>query len=162
MTHYEKPPIYCDMRARKSWLGLPALRLLIAGVYFMLGLSCKKTCEPEATHDYEIAQPSRLDRRLIARDSRRPVPAARDFSALRALMPGGASASEALSRNQFLERCTKLSAMGRLQIYNFKYYRNDFCRMSAVQHLGETLGANTSNTPPSAKINGAQERVIPP
>jgi len=36
-------------------------------------------------------------------------------------------------RERFLERCAKLSIMGRLRVYDFQYYRWEFWRLGAMK-----------------------------
>ena len=85
--------------------------------------------EPEVVWLYPV-RPVRRDLRLQrARKARIKKNNHRDTSHFRQFKPGGRS----LSRTQFLERCTKLSHMGRFQIYDWLYYRWEFWRYHAIK-----------------------------
>ena len=52
--------------------------------------------------------------------------------------------------------------MGRLQIYNFHYYRNEFRRVRAVEHLSTAVHPGLQALLETAAMIGARERTIPP
>lgn len=119
----------------KTWLDMPALQMLLSGVYFLLGLSGVRVVKVVETHDVPVCAASRVVRRKLSFQQRKGA-VSRGISVLRPLMTGGTSGSRVLTRTQFLERCTRLSAMGRLQIYNFQYYRWEFWRKGALKTRG--------------------------
>jgi len=67
-------------------------------------------------------------------------PPARDLEALMGFVPN--AAGDPLSLNQYRERFTRLSSMGRFQIYNWLYYRYEFWRLGAIARLN-ALGVFT-------------------
>ena len=64
---------------------------------------------------------------MASRKAKRAFPVSRNTSALRAFLPRG------LSQTQFLERATKLSVLGRFQIYDFLYYRWEFWKAGPLK-----------------------------
>lgn len=109
-----------------------AIRFLLAGVYFLLGVSRGRTCEVQPV---KTRRPVNRSCRLrCERDARLLKNNYRSTSHLRQFLPRG------LSRNQFNERCIRLSHMGRFQIYDWLYYRWEFWRIGAVaKRCGSTL-----------------------
>jgi hypothetical protein len=103
---------------------LDILRLLLAGLYFLLGSPHR--------HGHRISRArirrplNRTQRHDKLRDQRLNRTNNRSLYPLRKFMAKG------LTPNQFNERCTRLSHMGRFQIYDWRYYRWEFWRPGAI------------------------------
>ncbi len=166
MTYCDRSLIYSETprreKRRESWLDLPVIQLLLASLYFILGFHRYEAATPSIYTGGAPETPSRSNRRKHAYAQRKAAFPARNLSPLRALMPGGTSGSLTLSRAQFLERCTKLSAMGRFQIYGFHYYRDAFRRVSLVRHIGRKTQNYGAKTHSFASALVLCEHKIPP
>ncbi len=100
---------------------LAALRLWLSCVYPSLRgpISEASSAVPYIRNRHQV--------HMASRGGRRAFPVSRNTSALRAFLPRG------LSHTQFLERASKLSFMGRFQIYDFLNYRWEFWKAGALK-----------------------------
>lgn len=131
----------------------------------MLGLGRSDQTQIDETYLPIVNILSRPDRRMAAHAQIKTVNA-RDLTQLRAFLPCGAKASYDLSRTQFLERCTRISVMGRLQIYDFHYYRRIFHAKSQLRrfnaNFARAFGIQNSFMTSVNQLQIIREFIIPP